>query len=443
MTKEQEDILKLSGTLVSMDYIIEEIKQNTIDPEWDNHHCTTLVIGDCIDDYQVLRHFDIEIDYINDPYEYAIKHLLTPEQQEIVCDDFEKLFDFICEEDFFELQYHIEYGEFMQQWINLKTGNITTIGKRCRKYSRNCDWNRKNWEIITPKMLFAKQFLNNYSGFYMDYDINPILAEKAYIGIDTTSSDWREINGNGYCAEFIRNTNMAQFIADLALNNSHYNRLFELYGMDEIMYIQSLDQPYQDEYKTALRIRRKNNYTPKKLSDWRDHIEVLYKLHKDLHNAYYVCPEGFAAAHSYWVDKLQKKEAKEALIQRIKEAALYEDKFRDTKGKYLGLLFTDNANFIIAPLQSVKDFADEGSAMHHCVYTNRYFEKGNSLIFSAKDMNGKRLATIEFDLYNYRIVQCRGINNSVPLFDDQIRACINDHVQEIKHLKNKKYRKTA
>lgn len=443
MTKEQEDILKLSGALVNMDWIIEQIKYNAVDREWDAHHCTTLVISDCIDDYQILRHFDIEVEYINDPYSFAYNNLLTPEQQEYVGDDIDKLFKYVCEDDIFELEYQIEYGEFMQQWINLKTGNITTIGKRCRKYLRNCDWNRKSWEIITPKMQFAKQFLNGYSGFYMDYDINPILAYTAYRDIDTTNSDWREVNGHDYYAEFIRNTDMAQFIADLALNRSQYNKLFELYGMDEVMYILSLDQPYQDEYKAALRIRRKNNYIPKRLSDWRDHIEVLYKLHKDLHNAHYVCPKDLDAAHSYWVDKLQKKEAKEALIQRIKEAAQYEDKFKDAKGKYLGLLFTDNTNFVIAPLQSVKDFADEGSAMHHCVYTNRYFEKENCLIFSAKDMKGNRLATIEFNLSNFTIVQCRSINNGVPQFDDQIRACINGHVQEIKRIKNKKYRKTA
>ncbi len=51
--------------------------------------------------------------------------------------------------------------------------------------------------------------------------------------------------------------------------------------------------------------------------------------------------------------------------------------------------------------------------MHHCVFENEYYKEENSLIFSVRDKKGNRVSTIEFDLDDMKIVQNRGINNSV------------------------------
>ena len=85
MTKEQRKIMRLTKKLHDLTGLVDEIKERAIDPEWDAHHCTILVVGDSIDEYQVLRHVDIEIDYDHD-VEQTVYNLLTPEQQQQVYD---------------------------------------------------------------------------------------------------------------------------------------------------------------------------------------------------------------------------------------------------------------------------------------------------------------------------------------------------------------------
>ena len=441
MTKEQRKIMKLTKKLHDLTGLVDEIKERAIDPEWDAHHCTILVVGDSIDEYQVLRHVDIEIDYDHD-VEQTVYNLLTPEQQQQVNDGKLDMWENF-EDEMTENQYTFEFGEFLQQWINLKTGQITNIGKPY-KNTENCDWTNKYWDILTPDMKFTKHFLDgNYSGFYCDIKINPILKDAGYIALESTYYDWRDDDHKNYTANFIRNTDMAVFISDIVSGKTIFGSLIKMYDMEEILYMLTLEQPYQDAYKAAMRIRRKNKYVPCDMGMWQDHVETLYKLGKDLHNAYYVCPKDLHGAHTHYTDMLRRKREKELLLKRMQEAIVYEKEFKEAKEKYLGLLFTDKAHFTIAPLQTVKDFAEEGAAMHHCVYTNGYYKNKNNLILSTKDLNGKRLATIEFDLISLNIVQCRGVNNSVPQFDSEIRQCINDHIKQIKRLRDKKYRKTA
>ena len=45
-------------------------------------------------------------------------------------------------------------------------------------------------------------------------------------------------------------------------------------------------------------------------------------------------------------------------------------------------------------LDSVEAIRQEGEAMHHCVFTNEYYLKADSLILSAT-IDGKRIETIE------------------------------------------------
>ena len=45
--------------------------------------------------------------------------------------------------------------------------------------------------------------------------------------------------------------------------------------------------------------------------------------------------------------------------------------------------------------------------MHHCVFTNEYYLKADSLILSAT-IDGKRIETIEVSLKRMEVVQSRG-----------------------------------
>lgn len=46
--------------------------------------------------------------------------------------------------------------------------------------------------------------------------------------------------------------------------------------------------------------------------------------------------------------------------------------YQEMKSKYFGICLR-NKKFIITALKSVDEFIQEGNAMHHCVFTNKYF----------------------------------------------------------------------
>ena len=79
------------------------------------------------------------------------------------------------------------------------------------------------------------------------------------------------------------------------------------------------------------------------------------------------------------------------------------------KGKFFGLLFTDGL-INVRVLESVEEHRQEGSHMHHCVFSASYYLNEESLIFSAT-INGERVETVEFSLEEFRVVQSRGVCN--------------------------------
>ena len=89
------------------------------------------------------------------------------------------------------------------------------------------------------------------------------------------------------------------------------------------------------------------------------------------------------------------------------------------------------------PLQSIEEFKEEGKAMKHCVYACGYYDINAhpyTLILSARDSAGKRLATIEYNTQRHSIVQCRAACNQVPERDKEIRQLITDHRKDIEEL---------
>jgi len=113
------------------------------------------------------------------------------------------------------------------------------------------------------------------------------------------------------------------------------------------------------------------------------------------------------------------------------------EKARAGYTKRWGMLLTlslTSENLSIRPLQSVDEFAEEGNAMHHCVFANAYYESNSSLILSAKDAKGDRLATIEYDVKRGSIMQCRAACNQVPKRDAEIRQLITSHRSDFERM---------
>ena len=182
----------------------------------------------------------------------------------------------------------------------------------------------------------------------------------------------------------------------------------------------------------AINICVRNHYKINDPSMWLDHLEMLRYLRLDTHNAYYVCPDNLSKAHSELLVRKRKVEEKrraeqalrdnqKRLMRMEKEKKSYEERW----GKALGISLSGK-NLNVRPLQSIDEFAAEGAAMHHCVFANGYYNKSN-MILSAKDSEGNRLATIEYNIHKGEIVQCRAACNQVPERDKEIRQLIVRH----------------
>lgn len=69
--------------------------------------------------------------------------------------------------------------------------------------------------------------------------------------------------------------------------------------------------------------------------------------------------------------------------------------------------------------------------MHHCVYANRYYEKQNSLILSAR-IDNKRIETVEVDLQQMKVIQAYGACDKFTIYHDRIVSLVNDNMNIIK-----------
>lgn len=180
-------------------------------------------------------------------------------------------------------------------------------------------------------------------------------------------------------------------------------------------------------YMPSIKICVRNGYKVKDASMWVDYIDLLEYFHLDTRNAHYVCPKNLKKEHDKLMTRKNRVEAKRKAEEARKNAKQWEAEYKAKKGMYFGICF-GNEDIQIAVITSVADIADEGEAMHHCVYSNRYFNKDNSLILSARDKEGNRLETIELDLRTLEIVQSRGKCNGTTPYHDQIVSLVKDNI---------------
>lgn len=205
-----------------------------------------------------------------------------------------------------------------------------------------------------------------------------------------------------------------------------------------------ISSPYSlDRDWPSIKIAIRNNYIVKDATLWCDLLSSLRYMEKDIRNPKFICPGNLNEAHDYWQ---QKRQAKEERIYRqrqrereiedennylsdAKRVLKDEQKYQKEKSRYFDLEFKDK-EITIKPLTSIKEFIDEWHTLHHCVFTNKYYQKEQSLILHAL-VNGVSIATIEMDINNLKIIQCRGTHNSVPPLKDRIITLIESNKYKI------------
>ena len=161
----------------------------------------------------------------------------------------------------------------------------------------------------------------------------------------------------------------------------------------------------------------------------------IRELGLDERSQHYICPADLKAMHDEMAKRVTTKREKEREEQR-REELRKESNTLDKKKAYFGICF-GKGDIAVTVLSSIQEYEDEGNKMHHCVFANRYYAKKNSLILSAKDSDGARLATIELSLKTFKVMQCRSAYNNKPKRYDEIVRLVESHANDFRKAQKK------
>lgn len=196
------------------------------------------------------------------------------------------------------------------------------------------------------------------------------------------------------------------------------------------------------DYWPSVRVALRHKYHVKDVSMWLDLLGMLNAEKKDLRNPHYVCPADVKAEHDRWMEirrrRWEKEQAEREERERREQAELLDEDgqsnadYRSRLGKVLGVIVTVG-DIELRPLQSIKEFYDEGEAMHHCVFTNKYYSKQDRLIIGAR-IGGERMETIEVDMSEWKVMQCRGKHNQDSPHHERIMDAINNNMNKYRRM---------
>ena len=189
-----------------------------------------------------------------------------------------------------------------------------------------------------------------------------------------------------------------------------------------------------------IRVAMRNGYVIKDASLWVDMVDLLARCGKDTRNPHYICPKDLHLAHdaalmldarrldrlaAQQADKEKDKKAK-AVLADTKLAEQYAERV----SKWLNAVIKGQG-ITIRPLQSIREFYEEGEAMHHCVFSCGYYKKDGVLVLTARKA-GVRLETIELDTTKWRILQCRGRFNKESAYHKAIVSLMERNMDKLR-----------
>ena len=206
------------------------------------------------------------------------------------------------------------------------------------------------------------------------------------------------------------------------LTDSRVETLLKAGRTDHLRYFLGNRRTFEElwqSYKVAVR----NGYEIADISLWCDYVDTLRRLGKDTHSPKYLCPTDLKAEHDRIEDQIRRQREKEEIERKRQKAIEDEQRFQKLKSKFFGICFTDGI-IQVHVLESVQEHLEEGVALHHCVCSNGYYLKEDSLILSAT-IEGKRMETIEVSLRTLEVVQSRGVCNKNTEYHEQIVNLVN------------------
>lgn len=206
------------------------------------------------------------------------------------------------------------------------------------------------------------------------------------------------------------------------LTNPYAETLMKSNDIEMLKYL-CLHPSDVDKYWNSIKIAKRAGFKFTDIGMWFDYIKMLETLGKDLNSPSLITPKELKVAHDIYVEKINRKRAKERMLADRKQAEADKAKFEELKGRYIGLSMTDGT-IKLHTLDSVAEYYEQGESQHICVGTSKYYLKSDTLVFTAT-MEGKVIATVEVSLKDYSILQCRAFANDVCKYTEQIAGIIN------------------
>ena len=237
-----------------------------------------------------------------------------------------------------------------------------------------------------------------------------------------------ELQRSGYNGQFYHISPPEMFCA--LLRDSRAETLLKT-GQTALLKLWITASCDMDDYWPSVRIALRNKYKITDAGMWCDYIDLLRFFNKDLRNAKYVCPADLKAEHDQYVRRKMEYLRKQKEQERIREAMRHEQEYRNAKGHFFGLDLTDG-KIHVRVLESIEQFRQEGEAMHHCVFTNEYYRRDDSLILSAS-IDGQRLETVEVSLSRLEVAQSRGVCNKDSPYHKQIIKLVQHNMHLIEN----------
>ena len=195
------------------------------------------------------------------------------------------------------------------------------------------------------------------------------------------------------------------------------NRMEILYKAGQMnLFLRFLERKYGiDKYWTYVKICLRHDYVIHDADLWLDYVDMLIENKLDARNPHYLCPLNVEEAHDWVMGKCKKKYSEKD-----------EKDYIAAKSRFFNLSFADG-NIMVRVLESLSDFYKEGKLLHHCVFSNAYYKREDSLIMSAT-VDGRRMETVEFSLSRMEVCQCRGKSNQLSAYHDRILNLVRDYV---------------
>lgn len=298
-------------------------------------------------------------------------------------------------------------SEVVQRWLS-PNGKAAIVARLRGMSIMYCDlWNFGSELEIRP--------------YHQAHDINPAQFYPRQRVIS-------EISRNGFCGEYHDIHPLALFHS--ILTSSKAETLLKAGQYELLKYFVHRDFRNIDTYWNSIRICIRNGYTIEDGSIWCDYIAQLHFFGKDTNSPKYVCPDNLHEQHDLYMKKRRAHNEREELEKKRQKAREYEAQFKELKGKFFGIAFTDGI-IQVRVLESVNEYMEEGRAMRHCVFDGSYFLRPESLVLSAT-IDGKRVETVEISLKTLKVVQSRGVCNQSTKHHDRIVKLVKKNMKQIR-----------